>query len=414
MLVVFSENSSPRLKFVLDFCFKEKGCSYELITSEKHWNVEKKSALNYSAKQLVCDYAIEPFGLLNETDIDPHLKLEKLNDKLGLRGDTDPLSVIFYLLSRYEEYQAHEKDSHGRFTASQSQQQALEVLYQPVCDKIVKKLWQKLGLDYSSVLAQYEMVPSFDIDIAWAFKNRPLWRKLGAFSKGQLTKRLGVLIGGKKDPYDTFGKIVQISSELNRIICFTPVSDYGPFDKNISHKNENYRSLVRGLNADGGLGLHPGYASFKKKEVLLEEKERLEAILGHPMKKARFHFLRFEIPTSYQIMIETGFTKDYSMGYADSAGFRAGTSFPFYFFDLEKNSSSEYLIFPFAYLDSALKDYMNLDPKRALELVEQLILEVKAVGGVFMCVWHNHSISNNGLWKDWSQVLDKTMQWGKK
>ena len=413
MIGVFTLEQTNRLKYVLDFCFKEKGEEYKLINTEAEWNSFDGVKLNYSNLSVDCDYEIEPSGLLSETDIDKYLKLEKPSAKLTLRGDADMLSVIFYIISRYEEYQGYNRDSHGRFTSDQSHQSLHGVLKEPICDHIVHKLWRKLGLNYEQVLDRFEFVPSFDIDVAWAYKNRPLWRKLGAFKYGRIGERIAVLFGLKKDPYDTYSKIVEISAKLNRIICFAPVGDYGKMDKNISHKNENYRSLLRGLNSDGGMGLHPSYASYMDVDKIQEEKERIEEILGHKMEKSRFHFLRLDIPESYRLMIELGFKKDYSMGYADSPGFRAGTSFPFYFFDLETNEKKDYLIFPFAYLDNSYKDYVKIDIDEAIEDAADLMNQVKSVGGLFMCVWHNHSISDKGEWKGWYELLKKTVEWGK-
>lgn len=413
MIGIFTLKNSNRLKFVLDFCFKEKGEEYKLISSEEEWRKFEGTKFNYSNATVDCDFEIEPSSLLFESDIDKYLKLELVGEKLALRGDTDMLGVIFYLLSRYEEYLDHQKDQHGRYTSDQSAQTELGVLREPVCDQIVMKLWRKLGLEYQLVKDRFECVPSFDIDVAWAYKNRPFWRKLGAFKHGKITERFAVLLGLKKDPYDNYSKIIEISSLVNRIICFAPVSDYGKFDKNISYKNENYRSLIRGLNSDGGMGLHPGYDSYLDADKILEEKERIENILGHDMKKSRFHFLRLDVPKSYRIMIDLGFTKDYSMGYADNIGFRAGTSFPFYFFDLGKNTRQDYLIFPFMYLDNGLKDYLKLSKDEALEQVEKMMDQVREVGGLFMCIWHNHSISDKGEWKGWYEVLKKTVEWGK-
>lgn len=410
MIYIFAKESSPRLRHVLNFAFAEKGEEFSLIHNADEWQQINGTKLNYSDNTLDCDYAIGPSGILYEDSVDPYLKLEFEKEKFLLRGYKDPLSIIFYLISCYEEYQKHEKDSHGRFNASQSVLTETGLIHRPFADELVKWLWKKLGLDYNRVQERFELVPSFDIDVAWAYKNRPLWRKIGAFSKGKIGERLAVLAGLKKDPYDTYSRIVEVSTKLNRIICFAPVSDYGPLDKNIAWTNENYRSLIRGLNASGGMGLHPGYHTFLNPEEIEVEKERLEEILGHEMTKCRFHFLRFELPKSYQQLMEIGFTKDYSMGFADHSGFRAGTSFPFHWYDLGKERSTNFLIFPFAYMDSALKDQMKLSATEACEVVEDLMIKVKDVGGVFMCVWHNHTINNKGKWKGWLDVLEHTVE----
>ncbi|MBK9193025.1 MAG: hypothetical protein IPM77_16840 [Crocinitomicaceae bacterium] len=64
------------------------------------------------------------------------------------------------------------------------------------------------------------------------------------------------------------------------------------------------------------------------------------------------------------------------------------------------------MIFPFAYMDGVLKDQKKLSPVLAKEKVEQLTSEVKNVGGVLMCIWHNSSINDAGEWKGWRDVLD--------
>ncbi|MEX1000858.1 MAG: polysaccharide deacetylase family protein [Crocinitomicaceae bacterium] len=413
MIAVFSIDDTPRLQYVLDFVFREKGCEILLIQDIEKWNDTEAIKLNYSNELVECDYSIGPSGLLLEDELDASLKIEEENGEFLIRGTEDPLSLIFYLISRYEEYQPHEKDEHGRFTAKQSQQFNLGILDQPYADQLVKELWRKLGIDYSEILENFECVPSFDIDVAWAYKNRPLWRKMAAYLKGKWVERTAVLLRLRKDPYDTYSEIVAISAELDRIICFTPVSDYASYDKNIHWANEHYQSLIRGLNSSGGLGLHPGYQSHLKPDKLKEEKKRLEEIVGHKVTKSRFHFLRFHLPTSYNNLLKSNFKKDYSMGYADDVGFRAGTSFPHYFFDLKSNRKKKLFIFPFIYMDSALKDQLKLNPDEAALKVEQLMQSVKEVGGLFMCIWHNHTINDKGEWENWLSVLHKTVKWGK-
>lgn len=411
MIAVYSKYQTNRLKYVLDFCFRDKGCDYVFISDLNEWNESDKTKFNYSSENIDCDYAIDPSGLLDEEQIDPYLKLERNNSRLQLRDSQDPLSIIFYLISRYEEYQEYKEDNHGRFTAAVSQQKKLDVLQEPVADDIVKRLWKKLGLDYSQVLERFECVPSFDIDVAWAYKNKGFGRTIAGFAKGQVGERLGVLVGGKQDPYDTYSEIVNIATQVDRVICFAPVSDWGKYDKNINWKNEHYQSLIRGLNSTGGLGLHPGYHTGSSSDKLEEEKLRLEKIVGHEMNKVRFHFLRFSLPESYELLLSVNVKKDYSMGFTDAAGFRAGTSFPYYFFNLKTNQQTDLLIFPFVYMDGALKDQMKLNPEAAEELVKELIERVKNVGGLFMCVWHNSSINDKGEWSGWLNVLRNTVKW---
>ena len=124
--------------------------------------------------------------------------------------------------------------------------------------------------------------------------------------------------------------------------------------------------------------------------------------------------MKFEFPKTFSILAKLGVTDDYSLGFADEIGFRAGTSFPFFFFDLQKNERTTLRFHPFSYMDSALKDYLKLDPDAAKAEIAQLLEEVKSVGGEFIMIWHNSSIHDTGEWKGWKTVLDYTIDEGLK
>lgn len=410
MIAFYSNIKSPRLDYCLNFFFQSKDIDFTTFQDENAWKDAEGTKLNYSENVFDFSVNIKPSGLLSETGINPQLKLEKRGEDLYLNDLSDPFSIVFYLLSRYEEYQPHKKDIHGRFNADQSQQKELGILRRPIADELVKSLWADLGMSYESELSKFECVPSFDIDVAWAYKGRPLWRTLGGFLKGDVFNRIKVLLKRKKDPYDTYSEIVNISTKVDRIICFTLLSDWSKFDKNIHWKNTDYQSLIRGLNANGGMGIHPGYETHLKSEKVKIEQGRLAEIVGHEVTKSRFHFLRYELPTSYEVLMENGILKDYSMGFADDIGFRAGTSVPFQFFNLNSNEKTDLLVFPFAYMDSSLKDYLKKTPEESIHIIDDLAKSIANVGGLFMCVWHNSSITDTGEWDGWKKVLDHTLK----
>ena len=92
------------------------------------------------------------------------------------------------------------------------------------------------------------------------------------------------------------------------------------------------------------------------------------------------------------------------MGYADVPGFRAGTSFPFPWFDLKINEATSLLIHPVVVMDSTLNSYLRLSPQQAKETIDLLRNEVRAVGGEFTSLWHNETVAERGVWKGWRQV----------
>ena len=98
------------------------------------------------------------------------------------------------------------------------------------------------------------------------------------------------------------------------------------------------------------------------------------------------------------------------MGYASQVGFRAGTSLPFYFYDLDMEMQTTLLLHPFAVMDGTLNEYMELPIDDAQYLVKELLDYVKEVDGVFISLWHNETLCDNRHWKDWKQVYEYTIE----
>ncbi len=414
MISVFADQKSPRLDFVLDFCFGSKGqgwYEWQVITVKERWGDATGKKINYSSEDVPADLRIEPHGLLTDTVIRPKLKLTADGENIRIDGKKDVFAIVFFLLSRMEEYDDADRDEHDRFKARNHCLVKLGFHKRPVVDEAIMELWEKLDLDYSMIRSRYQCVPSFDIDIAWAVKQRGFWRGLGGLLRSKRkADRLAVLRGTKKDDYDTYDVIHEVATQFDRVICFALLGDWSRFDKNIHWRNPDLGSLLRGLNAVGGMGIHPSYRSHLNRSQVLEEATRLYAILGHEISKSRQHFLRLKFPDTYRILLQCGITRDYSMGFADNIGFRAGTCFPFHWFDLRANERTELLIFPFAYVDSAFKDYLKLTPDQSLEEIRELTRNVRAMGGLLMFIWHNSSINDSGEWRGWKRVLDSTLQ----
>ena len=144
--------------------------------------------------------------------------------------------------------------------------------------------------------------------------------------------------------------------------------------------------------------------------MLKKEKERLESITNIPTTISRQHFLRFSLPETYQNLIDLEINEDYSMGYASHVGFRAGTSIPFHFFDLDFEIQTPLLIYPFALMDTTLNDYMGLTPKQSLGRTKDLLHEVMKVKGTFITLFHNESVSGYLRWNGWQKVYETMLK----
>ena len=98
------------------------------------------------------------------------------------------------------------------------------------------------------------------------------------------------------------------------------------------------------------------------------------------------------------------------MGYPSQTGFRAGTCTPFHFYDLRKEAETPLVIYPFQVMDRTLKDYMKLRPAQAINKINEIIGEIRAVNGTFISIWHNDTFSDAGEWQGWLEVYENLLR----
>jgi hypothetical protein len=192
------------------------------------------------------------------------------------------------------------------------------------------------------------------------------------------------------------------------------LGDYGKFDKNVSHENNGFQKLIQKLAMEYEVGIHPSFASFRHgcHGKVIRENERLEKIVGRKISKSRQHYLNLKFPKTYQNLIKAGITEDYTLGYPDQSGFRAGICTPFNFYDLENEETTNLLVVPFQVMDGTLRNYLKLSPEEAFKETEMLMNEVKRVGGTFVSIWHNETVNDSGEWKGYREVFEKMNRLG--
>ena len=69
------------------------------------------------------------------------------------------------------------------------------------------------------------------------------------------------------------------------------------------------------------------------------------------------------------------------MGFADEPGYRAGTSKPYFWYDLNSEKETALRVFPFVMMDATLKRYLGLSPDKAIEYSQKIYEKVKNTGG---------------------------------
>lgn len=326
----------------------------------------------------------------------------------------DFAAMSFWLLSRYEEYQSFVPDEHGRFTANQSFAFRHDFLYMPIIDLWAMELRQNLYKYYQNSdfpeSKKYSFQPSFDIDYAWAYRNKPLWRTLGAYLKDLFTFNLNalkersfVLYAKRPDPYFSFSKIDALHKSIEKPIFFWLLGDYGQFDKNTHYSNKQFRKLIAETALRYKIGIHPSYASNSIKNKAGIEKKRLEEISETKIKCSRQHFLKLKFPETYANLIELGISDEYSMGYAEIPGFRAAVSRSFNWYNLLAEEETTLRIHPFMIMDVTLNVYLKKNTTEAYDISKRIIDNCKRAGGELVVIWHNNSLCEQNQWLGWTE-----------
>jgi hypothetical protein len=419
MFFIYSETIPNRLVYTLDFIFKPRGIDYVLSDDFVAFERLNGHRLNYSDRHFENIKKILPSPLLFEQKIKEYqIKSGDFNglDCLQFDDVVDPLASIFYILSRMEEYNTKLRDKHGRFEGKNSTLYKLGWHETAVCDRWSIAILDFLSLSADSKTEVQEFIPTFDIDNAYAFKYKGIIRSSLAnfrdliFGKTKrLLERQQVLSGLKKDPFYTYEIIEKTKEKGFNILLFWLLGDYGKYDKNLSYKHPKHQALIRKMSEHAEIGIHPSYKATSYYFYLHEEIERLEEIISKRVYKSRQHYLKLEFPLSYQTLIEQEITDDYTMGYADIAGFRAGTARSFLWFDLSKNDVTKLRVHPFAYMDGTLNEYLNLSIDAAKEKIALLYEEVQKYGGDFIFIWHNETLAEKRKWKGWLDVFYFTL-----
>ena len=88
-------------------------------------------------------------------------------------------------------------------------------------------------------------------------------------------------------------------------------------------------------------------------------------------------------------------------------GFRAGTSKPFYFYDLKNEKATDLKIFPIACMDATFIYYSKKTAEKSLIEVLTLLKEIKKVRGTFISIFHNDHLGETDKNKGWNAVHSK-------
>jgi hypothetical protein len=407
MLLIFTHKVTNRLTYTAKQLFEKiLGMEVSFTTKVEEFIKHSGPKMTYSKQPLQNEFFIRSNDLLFEQGInDVDIKVADWDgvpcffaagDKSAIPFDI--FSASFFLLSRYEEYLPHVKDSVGRFPVKESLAYQHKFLEMPVVDLWAFKLLAALKERFPDIRRKdrtYSCTSIINVTTSHAYAMRGFIRTLGGMfldlgklKFGQVVQRFSVLLGIKKDPYDNFFELVDIHKKYPiKTMFFFQFAKHSAHDKNISINNNKFRYLIKSIADYSMVSLSTSFLSSTNKEVLKEEKRQLGNLINRPINYSRLRYNRVNVPAAYRNLVETEFTDDFSMGYTHEIGFRAGTCTPFHFYDINMEVRQPLKVHPFAMHDYALVNYRKKD--EVFEKMDRVYRSVKQVNGNFVMVFSN-------------------------
>lgn len=427
MLLIYTHKITPRVTYITRQLFYhilgvEIGYTTQVADFIKH----KGPKITYTRQPLQNEFFIQSSEMLFQTGIEEvEIQMAQWDElpcffSCGPRSNIpfDILAASFYLLSRYEEYLPHVRDQHGRFPPAESLAMQQEFLRLPLVDLWANKMLEKLRERFPEIVTNrkpYRFTPIVDVTTSHCYAHRGFFRgmaglllDLSRLRLKRIWERIRVAFNPALDPYDNFDRLLALEKEYaSKTMFFFQFAEYSTYDKNVSPNNNAFKYLIKSVADYCVVSLGVSYAGAEEPDTLKEEKRRLSDVIHRPVNYARMRYNRVEVPKTYRSLAETEFTRDYSMGYTHEIGFRASTSFPFFFYDITLETQQPIKIHPFTFHDYALTRYSSRES--LISDLDGLFKQLKAVNGRMVAVFSNELLGGDQS-IDWLQLYETVLK----
>ena len=321
----------------------------------------------------------------------------------------DIFGMVFFMLTRWEEYVIGERDYLQRFPAESSLAFKHGFLNRPVVNEwiallagMMRSLWPGIAIIPRE---RYGIVFTHDIDLM----SKPV--SLREFAKDVLkrksplafSRRLGYLFGAG-NPYDIFDYFMDVSERHHTVSRFyfmtghqVPHRDGEPYNDKPIYKKALQRVRERGHVT----GFHPSLNTFNDLSLFRQQKAQLEKDCGGLISEGRQHALRFELPLTWQIWEAAGMQVDGTMGYSSREGFRCGTGNSFPVFDVVNRRQLALREQPLVVMDTTLHVNRKLSVQASGEIFRYYMEVGKKYDMPVTLLFHN--LLHDAIdWEGWA------------
>jgi len=439
-------NNINERKYILDIFFNEfLGLDFKIEeqTDCKNWKIQLQNGLEL----IVEDHFFNKFP----QDLE-YLNLENIPKKIEFTQNTftpekdipvifgnslleitknrivcgiDIFASSFFMLARWEEYVNRNRDKHNRFPATESLAFKNGFLDRPVVNEyleLLKNMFLQLDSSLNFKKREYQLFLTHDVDELYQWKS---WKHIFRVALGDIIKRKSLSLAFERvaefflikrdkidDPFDTFDWLMDKSDAKGVKSRFYFMSGgVTPYDNRYKIDEPKSLKLIKKIKERGHIiGIHPSYNAYNNFNQFQKEKKLLEQTTKEKIVEGREHYLRFEIPTTWQIWEDSGMEVDSTCGYADKEGFRCGTGDEFSVFNILSREKLKLKERPLAVMEGSFTTYQpDIKPEVTKNNIKSLIAKVKKYNGNFVFLWHNSSF-NTSMWKKYHGIYEKVLK----
>jgi hypothetical protein len=232
--------------------------------------------------------------------------------------------------------------------------------------QMLRNMLTRLGGENKPNNKPFHFILTHDVDGLLMWHN---WRHVIRTAGGDILKRNQPKIAMSRlkdyyaisrqkinDPFDTYDTLMDISEHLGlkshfyfmsggatEYDCRTPYDITGPNARGILKKIEDRGHLI---------GFHPSYDTYMNKTMWQEERQKLQDQCSQSIATGRQHYLRFQVPHTWQLWQDCGMKIDSTCGFADREGFRCGTGHTFPVFNILTRKKLQLKEQPLIFMDS--------------------------------------------------------------
>lgn len=308
---------------------------------------------------------------------------------------TDIVYNTFFFISRAEETFNTERDEHDRFAAKYSVLGRNNRMQIPLLDEHARVLMKALNLPLPTPGFGHIYL-THDIDAVSRY--RSVRSALGGIVRGERKAVMEALKDIHNDPFYTFPWLMEQDKKVPQAECIyfvkqTPGKGFDYPQYNLNGKDfKQLQALL--LKSGARLGVHGSY---------------YQELPSRPIGTSnRTHYLRSSIRHMKEL-VKAGYTDDFTMGFADEAGFRLQTTRAVRWINPTTYKLTPLTLHPLIIMDCTLSEekYMNLTEEEAYFLCERLIDKVRMHHGDLCLLWHNSRLTEDSYHKSlYTQIIN--------